>query len=165
MKVIAEGTFVLNLETASSSTYQTWVTVRLMADRTLQRKSNAKGNGQTWTVFGYVTDTEVKLFSTHANETQQAKILAHCCYLSAERCNVKGYGAAWSKATWVKPTVSTQTGRKLTSAPSIRLGRVERDKNVNTMRRKVETIDMAAAMRRRNGKTYRIDPCTLRITG
>lgn len=163
----SEATFVLNPATASTNTYQTWVTVRLMGDWTLLRKSNEGGNGQTWEVFGYVSENETKLFTTNANETQAAKILAHVCYLAAKRCNVKGYGATWKNATWVRPTKSTQTGRKLTSAPSIRLGRVERDKNVNRMRLKVATIDFASAMTARKrvvSPRFTIDPRSLAIS-
>ena len=159
-------TFVLNLEDASTNTYQTWVTVRIR-NGVLERKSSAQGNGQTWELFGYGNPSEYKLFTTNANETAAARIVAHVVKTVGLRCNVGGYGVAWSNATVVESVKSTQTGRKLTSAPSIRLGRVERDKNVNCMRRKVETIDMRKAMlTRKLNRSPRlvIDPRTLRVS-
>lgn len=137
MTVIREATFVLNPDDASTYTRQTWVTVQLRDDRSLWRLSNMGGNGQTWECFGYVTKGETQLFTTNATEAQQARILGHVAYRAERECNVKGFGVAWSKATWACPTVSTQTGRKLTAAPSIRLGRVDRDKNVDQMRLRV----------------------------
>ena len=163
-------TFVLNLKDASTNTYQTWVTVRIK-NGVLERKSNAEGNGQTWEVFGYKGVREFKLFSTNANEAAAARIVAHVVRTVGLRCNVGGFGVAWAKAEVVESIASRRTGRKLTSAPSIRLGRVERDKNRNMQREKVATIDMAAAMtaRKSNPKIvffsprFVIDPATLRF--
>lgn len=168
MNVISEATFVLNLDAASLNTYQTWVTVRLMSDGSLQRKSNEGGNGQTWEVFGYVSNGEHLLFTTTATEEQQAKILAHCCYKAKRKCNVRSYGAAWKNATWVRPTVNPATGRKLTAAPSIRDGKPPRDKNVK-QRRWNGSLDEMIAKRKRAKCTFvariTIEPETLRITG
>lgn len=127
--VLKVATFCLNLETASASSYQTWVTVRLLTDFTLERLTNEGGNGQHWEVFGYGSSEETKLFSSNATETQQARIFAHCVGKIGTRCNVAGFGAAWSKATIEEPRVNPLTGRTLTAAPSIREGKPPRDKN------------------------------------
>ena len=168
-----EYTFVLNLKDASTSTYQTWVTVRVrptISGTILERKSNEGGNGQTWKLFGYGNPGEYKLFATNADETQAARIVAHIVRKVGLRCNVNGYGAAWRNATVVEAVVNKGTGRKLTAAPSIRLGYPDRDKNRNVA---VETARRMAArlmvfgetQLKRNTKSdtvIRIDPRTLR---
>ena len=112
----------------------------------LERKSNESGNGQTWKAFGYGNPSEYKLFATNANETQAARIVAHVVRTLGVRCNVNGFGAAWANATVVEETVNKATKRKLTAAPSIRLGRPQRDKNRNLEREKVAKIDMGTQM-------------------
>lgn len=147
---IVEATFVLSLRNASDSTYQTWVSVRLLECGTIERKSNAGGNGQTWEVFGYVSAGDTQLFTTNAKEAEQARILAHFCAIAARKCNVKGYGAAWSNAEWVPPVVNARTKRKLTAAPSIREGSPPRDKNVKARRwHGVNVADMHARIQNR----------------
>lgn len=128
-----EFTFVLNPSQASTRTYQTWVTIRLTTDGSLLRKCN----GHSWSVMGYVSEGETKLFATYEMEKAQARMVAHLCYKAERKCNVPGMGVAWRNATWIRPAVNPATGRKLTAAPSIRDEQPDRDKNVDEMRLRV----------------------------
>jgi len=168
-----EFTFTLNFRNASPDTYQNWTTVRVNG-AVLERKSNEGGNGQTWKPFGYLLPGEqgtlTRLFSCNANEEKAARIVATVLNRLGGETNLNGYGCCYSNATWVHPTQNRLTGRKLTAAPSIREGRPPRDKNVNRMRARIATIDMAAAMaaRKRNATETQprltIDPATLRVS-
>lgn len=164
-----EFTFTLNFVSASPDTYQNWCTVRVNG-AVLERKSNAGGNGQTWTPFGYLLAGEqgtlTRLFNCNANESKAARIVATVLNRLGGETNLNGFGCCYANATWVHPTVNRNTGRKLTAAPSIREGRPPRDKNVKARRWNGSLADMIAARNARNGETQErltIDPATLRV--
>lgn len=145
-RILREGTFVLNLDKASADTYQTWVTVRIWSNGLLERKCNetlrpGTGGGQKWVAIGTVEGRDIDL--VNASETN-ARIFATLVKRSGRNCD-GSHGAAWCKAVAVKPRRNTQTGRKLTAAPSIREGKPPRDKNVKARRwNAIDINDMAA---------------------
>ena len=145
-KVINRGSFVLNLNDANDSTYQTWVDVRLWSDGLVERKCNdvrktASGGGQRWVAMGYVHRDATGTVMVWEHE-KQTRIFAQVVRHMGRKCNHGGFGAAWSNATWVAPKFNKATKRWLYAAPSIANGKPQRNRNRNRMRERANAVDI-----------------------
>lgn len=120
-------TFCLNADKASDETYQTWTTIRFIGSEygTMERLSNAEGNGQTFKACGeWSYDNGVMNVYFHL-DTIPNRIAAHCLILKGAKVQgARGYGVLYPKACTFNVTDS-----KVTAAPTL-MGR-NRDKNVN----------------------------------
>ena len=146
------GTYTVCLDTqkAQDDTYMNWITVRLTrvgaGHYTLERKSNASGNGQIWVQEGSIRDGELYFWG------DQLDFVNICCGTILARHFGLRYATSTSllfpNARVWRPTSkgATQVGRK-TAAPTL-LGR-GRDKNRNMERERVAALDFAAQMRAR----------------
>ena len=139
----------LNPRDASDGTYKTWVTIRFESETNLilfRTNNKETAGGQKWDVLGYVSDeTELRFFTTSANETEAARIVATVVRRLGLVTNVGGFGAAWASATMERCRVNIATGRMLRAAPSIREGRPPRNKDRQADRRAAKRKALSVA--------------------
>jgi hypothetical protein len=140
MTVLWIDTYCLNPDKASDDTYSNWVTVATTKQGALFRRSNVEGAGVGWDYFGRV---DIEGYTMRDAKTTPARLVATIQSRLADMAsNAGSFGGAYCKATVLQACVNTQTGRVLTSAPSILNGAPTRDKNRNLAREATATVTM-----------------------
>lgn len=138
-------TFCLDFGKANPNTYQNWTTVRFNDDNSLDRLTNAEGNGQRWERIGSWSGNDYAIMldtpdASDSNLTHALKVVNTVC---DKRC-IRSLGWRGLYGFCVNATAVDVTGQKVTAAPSL-MGNA-RDKNRNRAREAANGTNMAQRM-------------------